>query len=154
MQTRQIDLVVSALLVLFGAYIIVTSIGFGVTTPWGPGAGLFPLIAGLLIFFASLLSLFNGWRKYRDMGVISISEILPILMIVAITFVFIFFADIIGVYVLLPALFMLTSLCISRIRTPVGWVWLTVGSLAFTFGAYLVFSVAFNMQIPVAWFIG
>lgn len=60
MTIHTLDKAVAGLLILFGAWLIWTGIGYGIMQGTTPGAGLFPLIMGIAIVVLSTINLFRA----------------------------------------------------------------------------------------------
>lgn len=153
MTTDQADKCLIGIFFLFGIYIIYQSLQFGLTSPVGPGSGLFPFISGALISGGAAAHLIATLRKSGDEERITLREILPIIFVMAAASVFVALAEDVGVFALMPVLFVLTSLSIRRPLTLRGYVYLLAGAIVFSIGAYFVFNRLFGMMIPVAWFL-
>ena len=62
MSVQRLDMLVAALLIIFGLWLIYTGVGFGVMQGTTPGAGLFPVIIG------SSMALLSAVNLYRALG--------------------------------------------------------------------------------------
>lgn len=65
LRLRSLDLVVSAFLILFGLYVVVTGFGYGFLDNGTPDAGFFPLFMGLGIILFAGINLFNVLRRHE-----------------------------------------------------------------------------------------
>lgn len=68
MSVQRLDLLVAALLVIFGLWLIYTGIGYGVTQGTTPGAGLFPIIIGSSIALLSAINLYRALGGIEELG--------------------------------------------------------------------------------------
>ncbi|MDH2329022.1 tripartite tricarboxylate transporter TctB family protein [Cereibacter sp. SYSU M97828] len=68
MTLRTFDALAAAFLVLFGGYLVVTGIGYGVMSGTTPGSGLFPLAMGMVIGALSVVNLWRALTGREDLG--------------------------------------------------------------------------------------
>ncbi|RUW89675.1 tripartite tricarboxylate transporter TctB family protein [Mesorhizobium sp. M7A.F.Ca.US.011.01.1.1] len=68
MSVQRLDLLVAALLIIFGLWLIYTGIGYGVMQSTTPGAGLFPIIIGSSIALLSAINLYRALGGLEKLG--------------------------------------------------------------------------------------
>jgi putative tricarboxylic transport membrane protein len=68
MSVQRLDLLVAALLVIFGLWLIYTGIGYGVMQGTTPGAGLFPIVIGSSIALLSAINLYRALGGVEKLG--------------------------------------------------------------------------------------
>jgi putative tricarboxylic transport membrane protein len=68
MSVQRLDLLVAALLIIFGLWLIYTGIGYGVMQDTTPGAGLFPIIIGSSIALLSAINFYRALGGVEKLG--------------------------------------------------------------------------------------
>ena len=109
MQLAKLDIATSFAAALFGAYVIVEAILYGVTSDTGPGAGTFPLVAGILILVFAIANLARTLRgampdALRLEGSIQLPEVARVLGTIVLIGLYIACFDKLGAFLPLPFL--------------------------------------------------
>lgn len=129
---------------LVGAYVLASSVGLGLWTSLGPGAGLFPFAMGALLVAMSAVWLVQELRRPSaksegvDRGVV-ISVVVSLLVLASVM-------DLLG-FQLSMFLFLLYHLKIRGRRT---WVPSLVIALLGSVGAFYAFNNGLNVALPVS----
>ena len=153
MQLAKLDIVTSVTAALFGAYVIVEAILYGVTSDTGPGAGTFPLVAGILILVFAIANLARTLRgampdALRLEGSIQLPEVARVLGTIVLIGVYIACFDKLGAFLPLPFLMVGVSLMIHW-RADLRWLaTLILSSVLFTTVCYFVFARFLGLLLP------
>jgi len=73
-KAQHLDLILSALLVAFGAYVAYQGIGYGYLDEATPGAGFFPFWIGIGLMLFSVINLVNQLRRAGLLAGIDVGE--------------------------------------------------------------------------------
>lgn len=132
-------------LMLSAAYL-----GMSVRLPFGelarPGAGIFPIIVGAILVFASLSTLWEGWRMPADEQVEFPAgrDRLRLLVLLAALFVYILALPWLG-QIVASSLFLML---VMRVLSDVGWPRVIAYSLAISAALYIVFVHLLGVPMP------
>lgn len=149
MAKTQLDIVVSVLLILFGAWVLSGAFSYGITSNIGPGSGLFPLIAGALILGLSLVNLFRTIKGSEQLeGDVALREIVPTLFIFCLAIAYLWSVDFLGIFLPLPVFLVLVSLSVHWRVEPLWLAGIGLGAIAFSALCYLIFAVALSVPVP------
>jgi putative tricarboxylic transport membrane protein len=127
-----------------GVYVLVSSIGLGLWTSLGPGAGLFPFAMGAVLVAMSAVWLGQELRRPSekaegvDRGVV-IAVVISLLVLASVL-------DLLG-FQLSMFLFLLYHLKLRGGRT---WVSSLIIALAGSVGAFYAFNYGLNVALPVS----
>jgi hypothetical protein len=98
--SKSVELAVAALILLFGAVVIIDSVRLGIS--WGdegPKAGYFPFYIGLMLCFSSAVTLFRAFRAGAGESFVSRGQLKLVMSVLAPTTVYIGFIAFLGIYV-------------------------------------------------------
>ncbi|MBD9528578.1 tripartite tricarboxylate transporter TctB family protein [Paracoccus sp. PAR01] len=93
---RHADIAVSALLILFGAYVAYQGMGYGYIEEGNPSAGFFPFWIGLGILIFSGANLFNAVRRLELIETIGKAEIVRVALCTVAMIAFVWLSGLIG----------------------------------------------------------
>jgi putative tricarboxylic transport membrane protein len=125
-------------------------VGFSLQLPFGeidqPGAAIFPVVVGVILIFASLATLWEGWRLDRDTRV-EVPAGVDRLRLLSVT------ALLLGYFLALPVLgqFICSALfCafLMRLLSDLGWRRIAVYSLVISIGLYALFMKLLQVPMP------
>lgn len=68
MTTNRLDQLFAGFLILFGGWMAAKGMDYGVKQGFTPGAGMFPLILGIMISGLSVINLYRSLRGYEDLN--------------------------------------------------------------------------------------
>lgn len=155
-----LDVVASALILLFGLYVLVQAWQFGITSETGPGSGTFPLVAGAFITIFSVLNLTRSIRTHStkksvdptdselDVPSIHAGELGKVVIIVTLIAIYLALFPILGAFLHLPLLMIAVSLVIHW-RTDLRWlVTIAAISVLFTIACYYIFEIFLRVLLP------
>lgn len=137
---RNVEIGVSALLILFGAYIAYGGLGFGYLEDSAPGAGFFPVWTGLGLVLCSGINLVKVVRRSDLMSAIEGAELARVALATLALVGFVWLGGIIG---MMPAAFLL-MLAIGAIFGPRErrfYLGLVAVSAGMTAALYFIFGV-------------
>jgi putative tricarboxylic transport membrane protein len=147
--TRNVEIVVAALLLAVGALVMWDSarIGAGWVDPDGPRAGYFPFYIGLLLSFASAVTLVQavlrrpepGERPFVDRGAIK-----QVLFVLVPAVIFVGLINYIGIYVASTLYIAGFMLYIGRY----GWIRALAVGLGVATTLFLMFEIWFLVPLP------
>ena len=125
-------------------------LGMSFQLPFGridqPGAGLFPVIVGVVMMFASLTTMWEGWRlgKAKQVEFPAGVDRKRLLSLIGLLF---------GYFLALPWLGYITSttlffILVMRVLSNLGWPRIVAYSLAMTLALYVVFLFLLKVPMP------
>ena len=149
MSIKLLDIVLAALFLVFGLYVIGSAFAFGITSDTGPGSGTFPLIAGLL------MAIFAGGTLYRALrsggnpdAAIGLAEVVKVAGLLALLGLYIAAFEPLGAFLPLPFLIIGSSLVIHWRTDPMWLVQLLALAVGFAVVCYFVFAVFLRVLLP------
>ncbi|WMT91120.1 tripartite tricarboxylate transporter TctB family protein [Pelagibacterium sp. H642] len=149
MSIKLLDIVLAALFLAFGLYVIGSAFAFGITSDTGPGSGTFPLIAGLLMAVFAGGTLYRALRRENAPGAaIGIGEVARVAGLLALLGLYIAAFEPLGAFLPLPFLIIGSSLIIHWRTDPMWLAQLGALALGFTVVCYLVFAVFLRVLLP------
>lgn len=153
MQLTRFDIAASVAAALFGAYVIVEAFLYGVTSDTGPGAGTFPLVAGILILLFSVINLVRTLRgampaALRLEGSVRLPEVARVGGTIVLIGLYIACFNALGAFLPLPFLMIGVSLMIHWRTDPRWLVTLVVIAVLFTTACYFVFARFLGLLLP------
>lgn len=153
MQLVKLDIVASVTAALFGAYVVTEAILYGVTSDTGPGAGTFPLVAGILILLFALINLIRTLKEpladnLQLAGRMGLPEVARVAGTIVLIAIYIACFDTLGAFLTLPFLFVGVSLMIHWRVDPKWLVSLVAIAVLFTIGCYFVFDTFLQLLLP------
>jgi hypothetical protein len=148
----------AAAMLAFGIWVVIRAVSLGVSGGGGPGAGAFPMIAGLLVTAFAAAELVRSLRKARapqDRGPataensIGASELARIFGILALIGLYVGLFETLGAFLTLPFLMMGVSLVVHWRTDPRWLASLAALCVGFTAICYYVFAVFLRVLLPV-----
>jgi hypothetical protein len=147
MSNRSLELAIAAFLFVLGMAIMVGALGLGVWSPIGPASGSFPMAGGLLLTGLSAVNFVRALRLEVGPGKLRGRDALSIAGVVAAIAVYLGVVDFLGMFLPLPFLLVLLSLCVTWRTDPKWLLSMFAGAVVFSIGCYFVFKVFLRMLI-------
>lgn len=139
-KAQHLDLILSALLVAFGAYVAYQGIGYGYLDEGTPGAGFFPFWIGIGLMLFSVINLVNQLRRAGELAGIDVGEMRRVGLTSLAMAGFVWLGSVIGM-IAAAFLLMLAVGVVFGPRTRRFYISLVVFSVAMTAILYGVFGV-------------
>ena len=144
-QKRNAYLVIGGIGLFFGAVYL----GMSFQLPFGrldqPGAGVFPVIVGVIMMFASLTTIWEGWQlpKAKQVEFLADADRKRLLSLIGLLFCYFLALPWLG-YIISTMLF---CILLMRVLSNLGWPRIVAYSLAMTLALYVVF--VFLLKVPM-----
>ena len=145
-QKRNAYLVIGGIGLLFG----VGYLGMSFQLPFGrlaqPGAGLFPVIVGVVMVFASLTTMWEGWQleKAKQIEFSAGADRERLLSLIGLLFGYFLSLTWLG-YIASTTLF---CILLMRMLSNLGWPRIVAYSLVMTLALYVVFVLLLKVPMP------
>jgi len=160
MQPLTSEKIFTSLFAAFAIYIVWQSLQYGVFSESITGAGFFPAMAGLLILISTCVSLFIKSKQTEVAGgVISDNddvlraserlEVLRVVVLVAITVIFVIATPYLGMIALTPFYIMSCFLTLTPDRSAKGVIIGLASAIGFTLVAWAVFDKGLGVPLPI-----
>jgi hypothetical protein len=147
---HRLDIIAAALLALVGVAIAFQGLSFGFMSDGVPGAGFFPLLAGVLVAGVSVVNLVRALRRLEILkGEVSFRQLRPVLGICAVLAIFAALVPYLGF--LLPLPFVLVALSYLIDPRPGLFWFVQIGGLSaiFTVFCYYLFELWLGVLFPL-----
>lgn len=149
MSIKLLDIMLAALFLAFGLYVIGSAFAFGITSENGPGSGTFPLIAGLLMAIFSAGTLYRAIRSGSDpAAAIGVAEVARVAGLLALLGLYVVAFEPLGAFLPLPFLIIGSSLVIQWRTDPMWLAQLVALAVGFSVVCYFVFAVFLRVLLP------
>jgi hypothetical protein len=146
---QRLDIIFSALLIVLGGAIIAYALQYGFIRDGVPGAGMFPMVAGVIITVLSIVNLVRQLRGRLVMeGRIAGVEMLPIVGICVLLFAFVYLSRYLGLLLQLPFVLVIMSYLVEPRRGLAWFARITLISVLFTVFSYFFFQQWLGMLFP------
>lgn len=144
---RTLDLAVSALILLFGAFVVYDSWRIGAR--WaddGPQSGYFPFYIGVLICGSSLVTFARGLRdtKGKARVFVTVGQLRMILAMLVPTVIYVVLIRYLGMYVASTLYIGLFMMWLGKY----GWIKAALVSVGTSLAFFLLFEVWFHVPLP------
>jgi len=155
-RVEKLDVIFTMVALAFGVWVLARAATYGITGDRGPGAGTFPMIAGLLITVFSATELVKAVRRRSSAPLVeksaensvSAAELLRIVGILAIVGMYVALFPVLGAFLTLPFLMVGISLVVHWRVDPRWLLSLTALCVGFTFACHYVFAVFLRVLLP------
>lgn len=155
MRLRNLDRVFTLLLLLFGLYIIWTGSTYGYMQRNVPGAGFFPIWAGVMIAVLSLLLLAQSWATADESSdasigaddTVLISQLVPALGVVGAILVYLLLAPFLGMLLPLPLLVLGSAYAIRQSWDRATAARIIAIALLLPVACYVVFAIFLGVRL-------
>lgn len=149
MTINRLDQLVAVFLILFGGWMAATGMDLGIQQGTTPGAGLFPLILGLMIAGLSVINLYRSLRglEVLDSGMAR-ADLIRILLLNAILIVAVLLVDLLGLTLATGLSMLGIGLVLAPQRSPGFVVKLGIVSIATAGLCLILFERVLAVPIP------
>lgn len=147
LHVKNLDIAVSGLLVLLGAYIVFEGLGYGYMDYNTPGAGFFPILIGMGLAIFAGVNLFNAVRRSDPRIDIALPELFRVGATSLAIIAFIVLSEIIGMVVSGFLLIVTVSLIFGE-RTWKNLVRYALVALLVTAALYTIFVQLLGVPVP------